>query len=552
LAVPPPPRQGPGAQPPPAAALVRPPVDDLATRPRVFATLNGADRRNARSVRFAAHLPAPDHAGADANDANDANDPATPAASVEDGPDATAAPRTVAFAAAAENLDAARRSLARAQRRAASLLHHNSLAGFGPRHPAAAALAEAEHDVLDVGVDANGDFSGASVFVVCQHGALMGCAGGIWQDFGGRRDGNETPYETAFRELKEEIGLTASHVDLLPDQPVWVCHAGYRHAVFVATLSEANRLRSDWDLGDEEAPELDSYRNNFVDFANFFADDMFGTEFVHRRIKTREIFDLASAAYFDMRRAAHRARAAAAAASSDSDDDDDVDDSPPTPPHQPPDDDDAGDSPPALPQQLPADLPDLEAPSDDEGDDDSDGGGAPSVAVATAPSAPRNARGFAPPVPTGALARVRFAPSPAAPARATAAQAQLDARVAQRARHSAPFGAGTSVAAAGAASAPAAPSVAAAAPPSRKRRSASTADAFFADPRGNAASCVVSPRRLPVLGDTTRRSPSDHVGCPPLVRRPFVVAQGAPPPSQGGHHASALPPWRFPQLARIH
>ena len=122
LAVPPPPRQGPGAQPPPAAALVRPPVDDLATRPRVFATLNGADRRNARSVRFAAHLPAPDHASADANDANDANDPATPAASVEDGPDATAAPRTVAFAAAAENLDAARRSLARAQRRAASLL----------------------------------------------------------------------------------------------------------------------------------------------------------------------------------------------------------------------------------------------------------------------------------------------------------------------------------------------------------------------------------------------------------------------------------------------
>ena len=48
---------------------------------------------------------------------------------------------------------------------------------------------------------------------------------------------------------------------------------------------------------------------------------MFGTEFVHRRIKTREIFDLASEAYVDMRRAAHRAKAAAdTAASSDSDD----------------------------------------------------------------------------------------------------------------------------------------------------------------------------------------------------------------------------------------
>ena len=106
-----------------------------------------------------------------------------------------------------------------------------------------------------------------------------------------------------------------------PTSPYGWCHAGYRHAVFVATLSEANRLRPDWNLGDEETPELDSYRSNFVDFANFFADDMFGTEFVHRRIKTREIFDLASSAYVDMRRAAHRAKAAAdAAASSDSDD----------------------------------------------------------------------------------------------------------------------------------------------------------------------------------------------------------------------------------------
>ena len=248
-----------------------------------------------------------------------------------------AVPRTVALAAAAENLETARRSLARTQRRAASFSHHDSLAGSGPRHPVAAAHAEASHDALDVGVGADGDFTGASVFVVCQHGALMGCAGGIWQDFGGRRDGNETPHETAFRELREEIGLTASHVDILPDQPIWVCHAGYRQAVFVATLPEAVRLRPDWNLGDEETPELDTYRCNFVDFANFFADDMFGTEFVHRRIKTREIFDLANGAYVDMRRASHCANAAAdAAASSDSDDDDDDGDSPPAPPQRQP------------------------------------------------------------------------------------------------------------------------------------------------------------------------------------------------------------------------
>ena len=254
--------------------------------------------------------------------------PAAPAGAPQ-----TAAPPSVAFAAAAVNLSAAKRLLKRTQRRAASRIHHDSLAGFGPRHPVAAALAETEHDVLDVGVDADGGFSGASVFVVCQHGALMGCAGGIWQDFGGRRDGDETPYECAFRELEEEIGLTASHVDVLPDQPIWVVHAGYRHAVFVATLSEANRLRPDWDLGDEETPELDTYRNNFRDFANFFADDMVGDEFVHRRMKTREIFDLASQTYCDMRRVAHRAKASAGA-SSDSDGDDDDDDSPPEPPQR--------------------------------------------------------------------------------------------------------------------------------------------------------------------------------------------------------------------------
>ena len=249
----------------------------------------------------------------------------------------TAAPRTVAFAAAVENLATAKRSLALTQRRAASRSLHDSLAGFGPRHPRSAAREETPHAALDTGVDADGGFSGASVFVVCQHGALLGCAGGIWQDFGGRRDGNETPYETAFRELREEIGLTASHVDVLPDQPIWVVHAGYRHAVYVATLSEENRLRPDWNLGDEETPELDSYRNNFVDFANFFADDMFGDEFVHRRIKTREIFDLASDAYVDMCRTAHRAEAAAdAALDADSDGDDGDDVSPPPPPQQQP------------------------------------------------------------------------------------------------------------------------------------------------------------------------------------------------------------------------
>ena len=98
-------------------------------------------------------------------------------------------------------------------------------------------------------------------------------------------------------------------------------------------MSEANRLRLDWNLGDEESPELDSYQNNFTDFANFFSDGMYGGGFVHRRIKTREIFDLAESAYLGLRRAVHRAEAAtdAAAVAVSADDAGDDGAPPPTP-----------------------------------------------------------------------------------------------------------------------------------------------------------------------------------------------------------------------------
>ena len=272
----------------------------------------------------------------------------------------------------------------------------------------------------DSGPDAAGDFTSASVFVVCLHGAVLARSGGIWRDFGDHRAGIETPRETAFRGLQSEIGLKEAQVEVAPDQPVWVVCAGLRHAVFVATLSETVRRGLDFY---DSLPR--SLRGDFVDFGNFFRNDMFGSEVLHRRLASRAVFDDASDAYVSLCRIARRARTAAYAT--------------------------------------------VNADSSDVDDDAS----APPVTLAAALSAARTASGLPPLV----------------------------------ARHSAPFGAGASGAVACAASAPAARSVAAAAPPSRKRRSASAADAFFADPRGNAASCVVSPRRLPVLGDTTRRSP---------------------------------------------
>ena len=37
----------------------------------------------------------------------------------------------------------------------------------------------------------------------------------LWQDFGGRRDNNESPIQTATRELREENGIDASTVRIL-------------------------------------------------------------------------------------------------------------------------------------------------------------------------------------------------------------------------------------------------------------------------------------------------------------------------------------------------
>ena len=149
--------------------------------------------------------------------------------------------RSASLAAAAVSLSAAKRSLAQAQRRAAPQRHHDALVGpSGAVAGSSAARAETLHAALGDGTGPDGTFPGASVFVVCKHGALVGRANGIWQDFGGRRKRGETPYATAFREMREEIGLTAGHVGILHGQPTWVVHAGYRHAVFIATLSEAN------------------------------------------------------------------------------------------------------------------------------------------------------------------------------------------------------------------------------------------------------------------------------------------------------------------------
>lgn len=115
------------------------------------------------------------------------------------------------------------------------------------------------------------DFTGAGVLVIARPGALLGRAGHIWQEYGGDRERTETPSQTAFRELQQESGLAAEHAELFREEPIWVRHAGYHHAVLIAILSDANRCQFDipWLYGDV-GEELEEHRSNFKEFSTFF------------------------------------------------------------------------------------------------------------------------------------------------------------------------------------------------------------------------------------------------------------------------------------------
>ena len=101
--------------------------------------------------------------------------------------------------------------------------------------------------------------------------------------------------------MQEEMGITESHVELVNETPIWVEHAGYRHAVFVVKFPDDQRSRSDWATGDEDF-ELEEWHTDFTDFEGFFDAHMCQArgQFVHRRFKTREVFDLAQSAYIEL------------------------------------------------------------------------------------------------------------------------------------------------------------------------------------------------------------------------------------------------------------
>ena len=81
-------------------------------------------------------------------------------------------------------------------------------------------------------------FTGASVLVVTLRSCLLGwpAHSAFWHDFGGAREGSESAFSTATREIRQESGLGENDVIFVNGAAVTVRHNSHEHVVFVASL----------------------------------------------------------------------------------------------------------------------------------------------------------------------------------------------------------------------------------------------------------------------------------------------------------------------------
>ena len=142
--------------------------------------------------------------------------------------------------------------------------------------------------------------------MVSRSGAILGQSRSsrLWEDFGGAREGSETPFATALRELSQETGLSAKDLEFGDRAPVVIEHAGHVHVVYVASIparSSAFEVATDGTV--LSTAETDGELSSFVCFRGF--EDFFATELgdhtrIHRRIKDRRGMALAVSVWRDL------------------------------------------------------------------------------------------------------------------------------------------------------------------------------------------------------------------------------------------------------------
>ena len=172
----------------------------------------------------------------------------------------------------------------------------------GAHHPSTSTFGVSAGAVSPV--VANGPHTGAGFFIIDKHGWLAGTSGeNIWQSFGGNRNGNESPWQTASREMLEETGIPSERlVSLAP--PFRKCKGDHVYVLHIATIHSTH---SDSTFPMVTSRELTCFRH-LTSFGGAFQSKLADGEIVYRRDIEPAFLEIAAKIY---RAVSMRARAAA-------------------------------------------------------------------------------------------------------------------------------------------------------------------------------------------------------------------------------------------------
>lgn len=170
----------------------------------------------------------------------------------------------------------------------------------GVRHPITSTIGASAGAVSPA--NSNSAHTGAGFFIIDKHGWLAGAGHhNIWQSFGGDREGNESAWETAARELEQETGILAEHlVSLAP--PFTMRKDAHVYVLHIA------RVASRHNNSPTPSRELTRFKH-FTSFGDAFRSELSNGEIVHRRDIQPEFLTIAAEVY---RALLMRAQAAAA------------------------------------------------------------------------------------------------------------------------------------------------------------------------------------------------------------------------------------------------
>ena len=147
----------------------------------------------------------------------------------------------------------------------------------GVHHPSTSTIGVSAGAVSPV--VANVTHTGAGFFIIDKHGWLAGAgSNNIWQSFGGNREGTESPWQTASRELLEKNGIPSEHLVSLA--PPYVMHKDSHVYVIHIVMVRSTHARSTFPM--VTSGELTRFRH-FTSFKDAFHSELGDGELIHRR-----------------------------------------------------------------------------------------------------------------------------------------------------------------------------------------------------------------------------------------------------------------------------